>query len=102
MPLRGPTSKWVEGTYELKDHSVHVLGDAAYETGTEHVSGKLGGHLYRFASRVTNIYRREGEGWKMVHHHSEVSPAILELLQKLQRHQAHTARSNSVPATAPG
>lgn len=73
-----------EGSFELRDQSVHVLGDVAYETGTEHVSGKMGGHPYTFASRVTNIYRREADGWKMVHHHSEVSPVMLELLQKLQ------------------
>jgi len=73
-----------DGSFELKDHSIHVLGDVAYEIGTEHVSGKLGGHPYSLASRVTNIYRREADGWKMVHHHSEVSPALLEVLQKLQ------------------
>jgi hypothetical protein len=29
---------------------------------------------------VTNIYRREGGGWKMVHHHTDVSPAMVEAL----------------------
>ncbi|HYU19986.1 MAG TPA: nuclear transport factor 2 family protein [Chloroflexota bacterium] len=37
-----------------------------------------GGH------RVTNIYRREGGEWKMVHHHTDVSPAMNDLLSRLQ------------------
>lgn len=73
-----------DGSWELKDQHVQVLGDVAYETGTEHVSGKLGGQPYHFASRVTNIYQREAGGWKMVHHHAETSPAMLEVLKQLQ------------------
>lgn len=73
-----------DGSWKLKDPQVHVLGDVAYEFGTEHVSGKLAGHPYAFETRVTNIYRREAGGWKMVHHHAEVSPAMLEVLGKLQ------------------
>lgn len=73
-----------EGRFELKNASIYVLGDIAYETGTEHVSGQLGGHPYQFTSRVTNIYRREAEGWKMLHHHAEIAPILLELLQKVK------------------
>jgi len=34
--------------------------------------------------RVTNIYRREAGGWKIVHHHTDVSPVMLDLLSRLQ------------------
>jgi hypothetical protein len=34
--------------------------------------------------RVTNIYQKEGGTWKIVHHHSDLSPAMVEVLKKLQ------------------
>jgi ketosteroid isomerase-like protein len=34
--------------------------------------------------RVTNIYLREGRSWKIVHHHTDVSPAMLYVLNRLQ------------------
>jgi ketosteroid isomerase-like protein len=30
--------------------------------------------------RVTNIYRREGDGWKIVHHHTDFSSEVAEAL----------------------
>ena len=54
--------------------------DAAYTVGTERGQAKIGDELVRVDWRVTNIYRREGGGWKMVHHHTDVSPAMVEAL----------------------
>ena len=33
--------------------------------------------------RVTNIYRREAGAWKLVHHHTDISPAMLDVLARL-------------------
>jgi ketosteroid isomerase-like protein len=52
----------------------------AYTLGTEHGQAKLGGESIGIDWRVTNIYRREGGEWKMVHHHTDVSPAVVEAL----------------------
>jgi ketosteroid isomerase-like protein len=57
---------------------VPVADVAAYTLGTEHGQAKIGDELVRFEWRVTNIYRREGGGWKIVHHHTDVSPAMVE------------------------
>jgi ketosteroid isomerase-like protein len=57
---------------------VPVADDAAYTLGTEHGQAKIGDELVRVDWRVTNIYRREADGWKIVHHHTDVSPAIVE------------------------
>jgi ketosteroid isomerase-like protein len=48
--------------------------------GTERGQAKIGDELVHVDWRVTNIYRREGGGWKMVHHHTDVSPAMVEAL----------------------
>ena len=73
-----------EGKIELKDQLIQVLGDAAYEIGIEAVQFKLGGHEIKGEVRVTNIYNKENGTWKMVHHHTDIAPAMVEVLQKLQ------------------
>ena len=73
------------GHAELRDQSVHVSGDLAYETGTERGEATLAGEHIEIDQRVTNVYRREAGGWKIVHHHTDLSPAMLELLGRLQQ-----------------
>jgi ketosteroid isomerase-like protein len=33
--------------------------------------------------RVTNVYHREARSWKIVHHRTDLSPAMLDLLREL-------------------
>jgi ketosteroid isomerase-like protein len=73
-----------EGKIELKDQLIHELGDAAYEVGIEKAQFKLAGQEIKSEHRVTNIYKKDGGTWKMVHHHTDLSPAMIEVLQKLQ------------------
>ena len=63
---------------------IQVVGDMAYELGTEQGQVKLGGHQVSIEHRVTNIYRRESGAWKIVHHHTDVSPAMLDVISRLQ------------------
>lgn len=72
-----------DGNIELTDQLIRIEGDVAYELGVEQGECKLGGHYVTFKHRVTNIYKREGAGWRMIHHHSDTSPAMLEVLAKL-------------------
>jgi ketosteroid isomerase-like protein len=44
----------------------------------------LAGERIQIEQRVTNIYRREGGEWKLVHHHTDASPAMNDLLSRLQ------------------
>jgi hypothetical protein len=39
----------------------------------------MAGHFVEFEPCVTNIYRCEAGGWKIVHHHTDISPAMLEV-----------------------
>ncbi len=63
---------------------VALTDDVAYTIGTERFEGKVGGESIRGEWRATNIYRREDGGWKIVHHHTDASLELQELLRRLQ------------------
>jgi ketosteroid isomerase-like protein len=73
------------GQVTIKDPLIWVVGDLAYEVGTEVGGGTLAGEVVSFEQRVTNIYRREDGVWKTVHHHTDKSPAMEEIVSRLQR-----------------
>jgi ketosteroid isomerase-like protein len=72
------------GHAELRDQSLQVTGDMAYEVGIEQGQATLAGEQIAIEHRVTNVYRREAGGWKIVHHHTDLSAAMLDLLGRLQ------------------
>jgi ketosteroid isomerase-like protein len=72
------------GQITLADSLIWVVGDLAYQIGTEAGEIGLGGQRVSFEERVTNVYRREAGAWKIVHHHSDLSPAMLDVLARLQ------------------
>jgi ketosteroid isomerase-like protein len=63
-----------DGSVRLGDQLIRVVGDAAYELGTEHIDATLSGQSVRREVRVTNIYRREAGAWRIVHHHADAAP----------------------------
>lgn len=69
-----------EGHVEMVDRVIQVFGDVAFETGVEQGRSRLAGQQITFEHRVTNIYRREGAEWKIVHHHADVSPTIVDVV----------------------
>jgi ketosteroid isomerase-like protein len=73
-----------EGQVELQDQFIRVVGDLAYEIGVEKAGFRIAGQKVTDKVRVTNIYQKEGGTWKIVHHHSDLSPAMVEILNKLQ------------------
>jgi ketosteroid isomerase-like protein len=60
---------------------VPLWDDVAYTLGTENGQAKLGDETVSIDWRVTNIYRREEGEWKMVLHHTDVSPTLVEVLK---------------------
>lgn len=72
------------GRVELKDQLIRVAGEVAYETGVEQGQLKLAGHEANIEHRVTNIYQRQAGAWKLVHHHTDTSQAMLDILGRLQ------------------
>jgi ketosteroid isomerase-like protein len=73
-----------EGRVKLDDQIIQVTGDLAYELGVERGQATLAGQQVTLDQRVTNIYRREAGSWKILHHHTDVSPAMLDVLKRLQ------------------
>ena len=71
-----------DGQVSLEDLVVVPLSeDVAYTLGTEHGQATLGDETVSIDWRATNIYRREAGEWKMVLHHTDVSPELVEVLK---------------------
>jgi ketosteroid isomerase-like protein len=53
--------------------SGHETADLAYDVGIQRFRAKLGGavDMAPVALRVTTIFRREEDGWKIVHRHAD-------------------------------
>lgn len=75
------------GSVELKDQHLHVAGDAAFEVGIEKGQFTLAGEDVSIEHRVTNVYQRENGCWKIILHHADTSPAMLDVLARLQQSQ---------------
>jgi ketosteroid isomerase-like protein len=72
------------GRVKLDDQIIQVAGDLAFEQGVERGQAEFAGQQVTLDQRVTNIYRREAGSWKIVHHHTDVSPAMQDVLNCLQ------------------
>ncbi len=82
-----------DGKVELRDQIIRVVGDVAYEAGVEQGHLRLAGQPVAIEHRVTNIYQREAGRWKMIHHHTDISPGMLDVLSRLQPRQVKAARN---------
>jgi ketosteroid isomerase-like protein len=71
------------GTVRLEDQRIEATDDLAYELGNERGEITMAGRQVPIEQRVTNVYRREPEGWKIVHHHTDLSPTMVDLLKSL-------------------
>ena len=80
-----------DGKIELADQLIRAVGDVAYEAGIERGQFNLAGQRVVIEHRVTNIYRREAGAWKMIHHHTDTSPAMLEVLGRLETRSRNAA-----------
>ena len=68
----------------MRDQRISIGEDLTYETGTEHLNVLIGKANAQADLRVSNVFRREGSEWKMVHHHVDIHPTMLEILSKLE------------------
>jgi ketosteroid isomerase-like protein len=54
--------------------AAEVSGDMAYTVGYEHTQAVVNGEPRTYTLRATQIYRREGGEWKVVHRHGSALP----------------------------
>jgi ketosteroid isomerase-like protein len=73
-----------DGSVEIADQLIQIDGNVAFEVGVERGKFKLAGNPIVIEQRVTNVYRREAGAWKIVHHHTDISPAMVETLNRVQ------------------
>jgi ketosteroid isomerase-like protein len=71
------------GEIRLTDQAIDVGSDMAVETGVEVGNIVIGGHDASIHHRVTNVYRQVNGQWRLAHHHTDLSPAMLEILGRL-------------------
>lgn len=57
--------------YEFDLISFEVLGNMAYTVGYERVAASIDGEPRSFTLRATQVYRRNGDGWRVVHRHAD-------------------------------
>lgn len=72
------------GEARIDDQKIAVFGDTAVETGVERGRVVLAGEEFALEYRVTNVYVRSEDGWRMVHHHTDLSMPIIDLLARLK------------------
>lgn len=71
------------GSISIVNQLIDVGEDMAVETGIEKGTLTLEGHTAVIDQRVTNTYRLDNGAWKLQHHHTDLSPAMLDVLAKL-------------------
>lgn len=66
----------LQGRIEVTDVQMVESGDMGYTVCTEHgIDHVVDGQPVNLTHRATNIFRREADGWHLVHHHTDASGA---------------------------
>jgi ketosteroid isomerase-like protein len=72
--------------YDFELVAAGVSGDLAYTVGYEHTSVSIDGHpVAPYTLRVTHLYRREENEWKIVHRHGDPPPVDPPLAGAMRR-----------------
>jgi ketosteroid isomerase-like protein len=63
-------------SYELEIVAAGASGDLAYTVGYEHTKASVEGVPQTYKLRVTHLYRREDDEWKIVHRHADPASPV--------------------------
>ncbi len=56
--------------FTISDVRVSVAGDVAWVTCTENILSQARGRVAVTSVLATNIFQREADGWRLIHHHA--------------------------------
>lgn len=74
-----------DGEVRLDEQEIHASDGLAVETGIERGAAVMAGRTIDIEHRVTNVYQLdESDSWRLVHHHTDMSPAMAGLIAELQ------------------
>jgi ketosteroid isomerase-like protein len=71
------------GQIRIEDQMLMLTDELAVETGVETGTLVIAGRTADIHHRVTNVYRRASGQWKLVHHHTDTSAAMLGIVKDL-------------------
>jgi hypothetical protein len=71
------------GEIRLTEQQIVAGSDMAVETGVEVGTLVIAGHTATIYQRVTNVYRLVNADWKLSHHHTDQTQAMLDILKRL-------------------
>jgi len=72
--------KYAEGRRSRQEFSCHVGSDFAYLVQKEFIEARMGAQVERSKDelRVTMIFRRRSDGWRIVHRHADSQISVSE------------------------
>ena len=59
---------------EMYNPHVQVYGDVAILTYNESTMSDMGGRVINYTGKVTSVYHKEGNTWRVVHTHGSMNP----------------------------
>jgi ketosteroid isomerase-like protein len=72
------------GQVTIRDPLIRVGTELAYVVATNAAQATVAGETISFELRATHIFRGEAGGWKVVHQHVDLLPAMQAILDRLQ------------------
>ena len=61
---------------QMYNPRVQVYGDVAVLTYNSSVSGSMAGQPINYTSKMTTVYVKQGNTWRVVHSHESMNPAV--------------------------
>lgn len=72
------SANYAEGTRDRHEFNCQLFGDIAFLVQQEIIEARLGGAAERARQelRVTMVFRRFGDGWRIIHRHADSQTAV--------------------------
>ncbi|HYY56123.1 MAG TPA: nuclear transport factor 2 family protein [Pyrinomonadaceae bacterium] len=62
--------------FQMYNPRVQVYGDTAVLTYTSSVSATFGGQPLNYTAKMTSVYVKQGNTWRVVHGHESMNPTV--------------------------